>query len=115
MHTENEREENTMTKTEILTLVEEMKAEEKKTIAVPHYYKRNGKLLERSYPDFIYTERYKELFFNYDSPIRTEKVFVDAETHKAYTYYELEWWLCDFEKDNYISSEEYEEEMGDDL
>jgi hypothetical protein len=104
-----------MTKTEILALVAEMKAEEKKTQKVPHYYKRNGKMLERSYPDYIYTERYKELAYSATSPLYTEKAFVDAETGKAYTYMELEAWACDFEEDSYISSEEYEEEMGDDL
>lgn len=104
-----------MTKAEILVLVDELKAEEEKTQEVPHYYKRNGKILERSYPDYIYTERYKELAYSDTSPLRTEKVFVDAETGKAYTYTELEWWACDFEADSYISSEEYEDEMGEDL
>lgn len=104
-----------MTKIEILALIEEMNAEEKKTVKVPHYYKRNGKMLERSYPDYIYTARYEELRYNPTSPLRTEKVFVDAETHKAYAYFELERWVCDFEEDHYISSEEYEDEMGDDL
>ena len=103
-----------MTKAEILVLVDELEAEKEKTQRVPHYYKRGGKVLERSYPDYVYTDRYHELMA-WDSPLRTEKVFVDAESGKAYTYWELEWWACDFEADSYISSEEYEDEMGEDL
>ena len=104
-----------LTKNEILALVEELAVEKAKTQRVPHYYKRNGKMVERSYPDYIYTERYKELFYSNESPLFTEKAFVDSKTGKAYAYFDLEVWCCDFEKDYYISSEEYENEMGEDL
>ncbi len=104
-----------MTKMEILELVKEMHAEEKKTEKVPHYYMRGGQVRERSYPDYIYTDRYKELFFSDDSPLRCEKIFRSSESGKMYAYLDLEAWVCDFDEDYYISSEEYEEEMGDDL
>ena len=102
------------TKEMILELAKEKEIEEKKTIKVPHYYKRNGMILERSYPDYIYTDRYRELTA-YKSPLNTARVFVDKKTKKAYAYNDLEKWICDFEKDRYVSSEEYENYMGDDL
>lgn len=104
-----------MTKEMILELVAEMEAEEAKTQDIPHYYKRNGQMLERSYPDHIYTERYKFLFFSNESPLRTEKIFKSSESGEMLAYMDLEDWCCDFEKDYYISHYEYEEEMGEDL
>lgn len=103
-----------MTKVEILALVNEMNTEKEKTQRVPHYYLRNGKVLERSYPDYIYTERYKELFYGC-SPLRTEKIFRSSVSGEMLAYFDLEAWACDFEEDYYISSEEYENEMGEDL
>lgn len=99
----------------ILALVEEVKAEEKKTQVVPHYYKRNGKMLERSYPDRIYTARYEELFYSEASPLRSEKIFCCADCGQMVAYYDLEDWCCDFETDDYICSLCYEEGMGEDL
>ena len=49
---------------EVMAMVAEAKVEEKKTKVVPHYYKRNGVMKKRSYGDTVYTERYKELFFD---------------------------------------------------
>lgn len=97
----------------ILDLVAEMREEEKKTERRPHYYKRNGKMVERSYPDYIYTDRYKELFFG--EPIRSKKIFKCGECGKMFHYFDLEQWCCDFENDNYICSNCYEEGMGEDL
>jgi hypothetical protein len=112
-----EREEIQMeyTKEMILTLAEELKIEKKKTITKPHYYKRGGKMVERSYPDVIYTDRYKELFFNEESPLRSAKVFKSEPSNTMVAYLDLELWCCDFKADYYISSFDYEEEMGDDL
>ena len=104
-----------MTKKEVLALVKEMREEEKKTQRVPHYYKRNGKILERSYPDYIYTERYKELFYSDESPIRKANIFKCECCGEMVNYFELESWTCDFENDEYICSECYENEMGEDL
>lgn len=103
-----------MTKIEILALVAELHEEEKKTQRVPHYYKRKGQMVERSYPDYVYTPRYKELF-GQTSPLRTEKIFRSAISGEMLAYFDLEAWTCDFEEDYYISSMEYEEEMGEDL
>jgi hypothetical protein len=50
--------------TEVMEMVEEAHKEEKKTIHVPHYYKRNGKILKRNYDDTVYTARYEELFYD---------------------------------------------------
>lgn len=104
-----------MTKMEILALVEEMNAEEKKTLKVPHYYIRGGQVRERSYPDYIYTDRYEELFYSDESPLRTEKIFRSSESGEMLAYLDLEAWTCDFENDYYISSDEYAEIMGEDL
>lgn len=103
-----------MTKKEIFALVEEFYAEEKKTVRVPHYYKRNGKILERSYPDWVETERYKELFSE-NSPLRTEKIFESEPSGEMVAFFDLEWWCCHPEDDYYISSIDYENEMGEDL
>lgn len=103
------------TKEMILKLAEEMETERAKTKEMPHYYKRNGKILERSYPDYIETERYKFLFYSDESPLSTEKIFKSSVSGKMLAYLDLERWCCDFEEDYYISSWEYEDEMGEDL
>lgn len=103
------------TKEMILALVEEMEKEEAKTKKVPHYYKYKGEIRERLYPDYEYTERYKELFFSDESPLRTAKIFKSSESGEMLAYFDLEAWCCDFEHDEYISSLEYEDMMGEDL
>ena len=101
-----------MTMEQVMALVAEYKMESKKTQRVPHYYMRKGQLVERSYPDVVYTERYKELF--YDILRRDEcKVFQCSECGEWVGYFDLESWCCDFEKGEFICSECYEEEMGD--
>lgn len=97
----------------VLGLVAEMHEEEKKTVRVPHYYKRNGKMVRRSYDDEVKTERYKELF--HGSAIRGEKVFCCEACKEKVDYFSLETWCCDFEKGKYICSDCYESEMGEDL
>ena len=99
---------------QVMALIAEYKAESKKTQRVPHYCMRNGQLVERSYPDIIHTERYKELF--YDILRRDEcKVFQCSECGEWVGYFDLESWCCDFEADDFICAECYEEEMRDDL
>lgn len=90
----------------VMALVEEMKEEEKKTQKVPHYYKRNGKLLRRSYDDIIQTERYKELFYG-NGGIRGVKVFGCAVCGDYVDYFDYteEGWCVEC----------YERMMGDDL
>ncbi len=97
----------------VMELVAEMKEEEKKTVHVPHYYKRGGKMMRRSYDDTVYTARYKELFFG--SAIREKKVFRCEECGRMVNYFSLESWCCDFENGEYICSDCYESEMGEDL
>ena len=97
----------------ILNLVAEMEEEEKKTVRVPHYYKRNGKMLRRSYDDIVHTDRYNELF--YGSAIRAQKVFRCEECGRLVNYFDLESWDCDFENDEYICADCYESELGEDL
>lgn len=103
------------TKNEIMELVNEYKTEDKKTYTVPHFYKRNGKMVERSYPDYIKTDRFKELFYNDESPLRSAKIFTCECCKEKVAYFDLEAWTCDFETDEYICSECYENVMGDDL
>lgn len=97
----------------VMELVDEMYEEAKKTEHVPHYYKRNGKMIRRSYDDTVYTERYKELFFG--SVIRSKKVFRCAQCKQMVDYFSLESWACDFSTDDYICADCYESEMGEDL
>ena len=97
----------------ILALVDEMAEEKKKTEKVPVYYKRNGKMVRRSYDDDKYTERYKELFFG--DAIRSHKVFKCECCGKMVDYFSMERWVCDFDKGEYLCSGCYEEEMGEDL
>ena len=99
----------------VLELVDEMDEEEKKTVRVPHYYKRNGKMLRRSYDDTIETERYRELFYG-KGGIRGVKVFRCYKCGEMVDYFDLEHWCCDFDDENgCICSLCYEEELGDDL
>lgn len=105
-----------MTKNEVFALIEERKAEESKTVKLPHYYKRNGKMLLRSYPDYVYTDRYKEV----NAILRSEsaKIFRCVECEMMVNYDDLEHWLIKDEKsDNakYLCSCCYEEMMGEDL
>lgn len=107
-----------MTKALVLQMVEEMHEEKKNTQRVPHYYKRHGQMVERSYPDTIYTERYKELFYDKEKRgLRSEegKIFRCGCCGKMVGYFDLETWICDFEEDDYTCSICYEEGMGDDL
>lgn len=103
-----------LTKEKILAFAEEFDREEEKTQRVPHYYKRNGKILERSYPDYIYTDRYKFLFHSDESPLN-QPFFLCSGCGKKVSYWRLERWCCDFNKDRYVCSYCYEEEMGEDL
>ena len=103
------------TKDMILALAEELEAEEKKTQYIPHYYKRNGEWLERSYPDVIHTDRYNWLLCDEESPLNSAKIFKSEPSGEMVAYNELEAWCCDFEADHYISSLDYEDGMGDDL
>jgi len=96
----------------VLELVEEMRMEEKKTKRVPHYYMRKGQLVERSYPDYIQTERYKELFFG--DAIRGQKVFKCCECGCMVDYFSLSY-ESDYEEDDYLCESCYEDDMGEDL
>ena len=102
-----------MTIKEVLDLVREYEAEEKKTKRVPHYYVRKGQVFERSYPDYVYTARYKEL----GRLLRSDeaKVFKCADCGEMVTYFDLETWMCDSEKGYYLCGMCYEESMGEDL
>lgn len=98
---------------EVLAMVEELEKESKKTVAIPHYYKRNGKMLRRSYDDYVETERYKELWKMLHS--EETKVFECSECGEMCGYFDLETWVCDFEKGYYECAMCYEDYMGDDL
>jgi hypothetical protein len=102
-----------MTTEMILALVAEMNEEETKTEKIPVYYKRNGQMVRRSYDDRKYTDRYTELFFG--DAIRSHKVFRCASCGRMVDYFSLETWQCDFDKGDYLCSECYEDEMGEDL
>ena len=102
------------TKEEILALAEEMEAEYRKATYVPHYYKRNGKMVRRLGDDIIETERYKFLAFSDESPLNTAKIFPLSSTGEKVAYNDLEAWACDFEKDYYLTMDEWEEDMGED-
>lgn len=104
-----------MTKNEVMALVAELKAEEKKTEYRPHLYKRNGIMVERSCPDIIRTDRYNELFYSDASPIRKANIFRCEDCGRMVNYFDLENWCCDFDTDDYICSECYENGMGEDL
>ena len=102
-----------MTMEQVMALVAEYN-EAGRTQRVPHYYMRKGQLVERSYPDIIHTEQYKESL--YDILRRDEcKVFQCPECGKWVGYFDLESWCCDFETGDYICSECYEAAMGYDL
>lgn len=102
-----------MTVEQVMALVDEYEMECKKTKCVPHYYKRKGKMVERSYPDIIYTERREELY----KILRSDecKVFQCSKCGAWVSYFGLESWCCDFEEGEFICSGCFAEEMGDDL
>lgn len=98
---------------QVLGLVEEMKLEETKTIRVPVYYKRHGKMVRRFCDDYQYTDRYKELLFG--DVIRGQKIFKCHSCKEKVDYFSLESWCCDFNKGSYLCASCYEEEMSEDL
>lgn len=98
----------------VLALVEEMKAEEKKTTKVPVYFKRNGKMIRRSYDDRVYTERYQILFYKKEGEIRENKVFKCACCGEMVDYFELAY-NSDYEGENVMCESCYDDEMGEDL
>lgn len=107
-----------MTKEMVLAMVAECDAEEKKTEMVPVFYKRHGKMVRRSYDDRKYTARYEELFFDREEKtLRSEeaKIFRCADCGRLVGYWDLEAWVCDFDEDDYLCSECYEDSMGEDL
>lgn len=108
-----------LTVQEVKALVIEMEAERKKTKYVPHYYKRNGKILERSYPDRIQTARYEELFYDREKKLlrgEVGKIFKCCECGKMCGYFDLECWSVDeLNGEELLCSECYENDMGEDL
>ena len=91
---------------EVMAMVAEAKVEGKKTEIVHN--------------DIVYTERYKELFFdNEEKTLRSEaaKIFKCDECGEMVGYWDLEDWCCEFSENNghYICDCCYENEMGDDL
>lgn len=91
---------------EVMAMVAEAKAEEEKT-----------KIIHNK---IVYTERYKELFFdNEEKTLRSEaaKIFECEECGEMMGYWDLEDWCCKFSENNghYICSCCYEDGMGDDL
>lgn len=102
-----------MSVAEVMKLVKEYHNEKKKTVRVPHYYKRNGKLLRRSYDDYIETERCIEL--NHILNSDEAKVFQCVDCGEMVGYFELETWVCNFENNEYTCSGCYEDAMGEDL
>ena len=91
---------------EVMAMVAEAKAEEKKT--------------KITHDDIVYTERYKELFFdNEKKTLRSKaaKIFKCCECGEMIGYWDLaNYWCCEFSENNghYICDCCYENEMGDD-
>ena len=102
-----------MTINEVMAMVKEYDAERIAVKKVPHYYKRNGKMIERPYPDYVYSDRYHELSKILDSD--EARVFKCSECGEMVTYFELETWICDVEEGEYTCSCCYEDCMGEDL
>ena len=102
-----------MNMVEVKALVKEYEAEREAVKIVPHYYKRKGQLIERSYPDYIYSDHYYELRKILNS--EEAKVFKCEYCGEYYGYFDLENWVCDWEKDLYLCGECYESEYGEDL
>ena len=102
-----------LTKEQVLALVVEHKVEAAKTQKVPVYYKRKGQMVERGYPDYVYTDRYKELCSIIRSP--QAQVFNCESCGKTVGYFDLETHICDFNNDKYCCAVCYEDAMGDDL
>ena len=97
----------------VLTLVDELEEEKKKTVRVPHYYKYRGEMKRRFLDDFVYTDRYHELMKLICS--EEAKVFKCEECGEMCGWFDLETWCCDFEEGDFVCSFCYEEGMGDDL
>jgi hypothetical protein len=58
-----------------------------------------------------WTPKYKKL----RQQIENEKIFYCPVCGRMVNYYDLENWCCNFDKDEYLCSECYEEGMGEDL
>lgn len=89
-----------MTYEDVMTLVAELKEEEAKTQYVPHYYMYKGEARERSYPDVIYTDRYRELFYDDEKKgLRSPeaRIFVCEDCGKKIGWFDLALWVCNFE------------------
>lgn len=74
-----------MTKEMINAMVAEMYEEEKKTVKVPVYFKRNGKMVRRSWDERKETARYQELRHF----LATERVCKCEVCGKMVTYFDL--------------------------
>lgn len=98
---------------EVIELVKEFKAEEKKAHYEIFYKDGKGSKFDRAYRKKVYSARYDEL----KELLQSEKacVFKCAECGEMCGYFELEHWVCDFEKSEYVCSACYENSMGDDL
>lgn len=97
----------------VLTLVDEMEAERKLTRQVPHYYKRNGRMVRRSYDDTIETERFITLFHRTEGGIRGNRCFTCDSCGKSFDYFDIAWWCS---SDEYTVCDECaEQEYGEDL
>lgn len=46
---------------------------------------------------------------------KENNVFECERCHKKVNFLDLEFWLCDFDKDSYVCSSCYEEDLGEDL
>lgn len=101
------------TKEQVLMMAKEYETEKKNVQRVPHYYKRNGKMVERSYPDYVYTDRYYELRNLLSSD--EGKVFQCRDCGEWVGYFSLEAWCCDFENDSYLCGCCYEDSQSEDL
>lgn len=99
------------TKAQVLEWYAEYQEEKKKTTHEPVFYKYRGEMRRRSYDKDVYTERYKEL----DALIRSARVFKCKHCGKMLSLWELEKWVCDFDKDDYTCGMCYEDHMGEDL
>lgn len=97
----------------VFALVDEMEEEKKKTKRVPHYYKRNGQMLRRSYDDTIETDRYRELFYSAEGGIRDNKCFTCEECGDKVDFFSVGWWAC--ADGHCVCSCCVEEAYGDDL
>lgn len=102
-----------MNKNEVLNLVAEYEAEKRNVRYEAVYYKRNGKMVRRSYDAVIYSDRYHELMALLSS--EEAKIFKCVECGEMCGWFDLETWCCDVEADEYICGCCYEDAMGEDL